>query len=247
MMSLRINSISDPELGTILLRANARARRFTFRPSGGHIVVTVPPGATTADLSTSIERLRPRLRQMLQREEQRAESRLVTPTWRIEADDFRFWSEEADVGSLRLRGEEHQLVCYYPAGEDFSNSSKQQWLVASIEEHLRRAARATLLPRIRQLALQRGLAPQRLGIHKTKSRWGSCSARGHIALSLYLLLLPRHLQNLVMHHELTHLTQMNHSPRFHALLNEALGGHEKEYEAQLRRYDTSIFTLDTAR
>ena len=82
-----------------------------------------------------------------------------------------------------------------------------------------------------------------MSIHKTRGRWGSCSSRGNINLSLYLLLLPHHLQDLVMHHELTHLVEMNHSPRFHALLDEAVGGREAEYEAELKRFDTNIFTL----
>ena len=48
---------------------------------------------------------------------------------------------------------------------------------------------------------------------------------------------------LIAQHELTHLVEMNHSPRFHALLDEAVGGREAEYEAELKRFDTNIFTL----
>ena len=97
-----------------------------------------------------------------------------------------------------------------------------------------------LLPRLEELAWQRGLRCNKATIRKTKSRWGSCSGQGNINLSLYLLLLPPHLRDYIMHHELTHLLEMNHGPRFHALLNEATGGRSQLLRAELRQYTPSL-------
>ena len=36
---------------------------------------------------------------------------------------------------------------------------------------------------------------------------------------------------------------MNHGPRFHALLDKALGGRIAQYERELKRYDTDVFSL----
>ena len=82
-----------------------------------------------------------------------------------------------------------------------------------------------LLPsRLQALASARGLQFRKVNIRKSHTRWGSCSSKGNISLSLYLMLLPPHLQDYVMQHELTHLIEMNHSSRYWALLDEVTAG-----------------------
>ena len=58
-----------------------------------------------------------------------------------------------------------------------------------------------------------------LKIDTAKSRWGCCSSRKDIKLSYYLLLLPERLIDYVIVHELCHTREMNHGPRFKALLH----------------------------
>ena len=54
-----------------------------------------------------------------------------------------------------------------------------------------------------------------LGLSSARTRWGSCSATG-IRLNWRLIHLPLHLIDYVVAHELAHLAEMNHSPRFWA-------------------------------
>ncbi len=67
-------------------------------------------------------------------------------------------------------------------------------------------------------------------IRVQRSRWGSCSARGNVSLNRNLLFLPESLARLVLVHEACHLKELNHSPRFWALLH----AHEPD-AAALRR------------
>lgn len=108
-------------------------------------------------------------------------------------------------------------------------------------EELRRQAKVILPPRLQVLAQSRGLSYQKVSIHNSHTRWGSCSSRGNISLSLYLMLLPPHLQDYVMQHELTHLIEMNHSSRFWALLDEATGGLSLQYRSELRHFRIPVF------
>ena len=55
-----------------------------------------------------------------------------------------------------------------------------------------------------------------------KSRWGSCSAAGNINISTRLLFAPPDVLEYVCIHELAHLKEMSHSPRFWALVEEAM-------------------------
>ena len=235
--------IEDAELGTLTVRPHPRARRFIYRVRHGALEVTVPPRYSMNELHRSLQLLRPRLLRMLSREKARGDARLIGPQWRIETPEFSFRCEEARVARMCFQQRRGQLVCYYPTGQDFTPDAVQQWLVRGIENSLRLHARVLLLPRLGQLASARGLSFARAAIHRTQSRWGSCSAKRNINLSLYLMLLPRRLQDYVMHHELTHLIEMNHGPRFHALLDQALNGQRVALEQEMRHYRLDLFSL----
>ena len=53
------------------------------------------------------------------------------------------------------------------------------------------------------------------------SNWGSCSKRGNINLSLRLLFAPLEVVDYVIIHELSHLIELNHSPRFWSIVEKA--------------------------
>lgn len=103
-------------------------------------------------------------------------------------------------------------------------------------EELRRAAKEDLPPRIARIAAATGLRYAGMTVRAARTKWGSCSGRNTISLSLYLMLLPEHLRDYVILHELCHTVHHDHSPRFHALVDRLTGGRERELAAELRRY-----------
>lgn len=237
-----MNVLQDPELGTILLHRNPRAVRFTFRVREGHLVATVPGLATRGELLKAIEELRPRLRHLLARQQDKHGASRITPDFRIDVEGFSFRTEESsEVQVFTLSWQEGLLVLKYPPGADFGDEDAQQWIVHHIEERLREQAYRNFLPRLERMAQHRGLRFRQLSIHKSRGRWGSCNTRGNIALSLYVLLLPPHLQNYIMQHELTHLLHMDHSERFWAELDRAVGTDSRALRKELKKFDTSIF------
>ena len=103
-------------------------------------------------------------------------------------------------------------------------------------EELRRAAKADLPGRIARLSEATGLKYEKLSIRASRTKWGSCSGRNHISLSLFLMTLPEHLRDYVIIHELCHTVHHNHSPRFHALVDRLVGGCEKALNKELRAF-----------
>ncbi len=241
------STIEDPQLGMIWVRHKASVTRFIFRMCDGELTLSAPLMATRKQIVQAIDELRPRLLEMVRKNSDKMERDVITPSFRIEAPEFSFWSEEANVLNPQVKQQKGQLVCLYPPRTDFLESSMQQWLTHCIEESLRVHAQVLFAPRLRCLADSRHLNYQMLKINKSRGRWGSCSGRGNINLSLFLMLLPLHLQEYVMQHELTHLVEMNHSPRFWALLDDVSGGKSDEYRSEMRKYDTNIFTLQRLR
>jgi len=66
------------------------------------------------------------------------------------------------------------------------------------------------------------------------SNWGSCSSKGNINLSTCLLFAPSDVVDYVIIHELAHLVEMNHSPRFWQLVEKAIPAY-KEKKAWLKK------------
>lgn len=104
-------------------------------------------------------------------------------------------------------------------------------------ERMREKARALLEPKLREAAARHGFSFKgRVAIKNNVTNWGSCSSKGNINLNMRLILLPGHLQDYVILHELCHLRHQNHGPQFHALLDSLLGGRERSLSGELREW-----------
>ena len=75
-------------------------------------------------------------------------------------------------------------------------------------------------------AARLGRGYSRLTLRDTRSRWGSCSARGALSFSWRLILAPPDVLDYVAAHEVAHLAEMNHSARFWARVTEIHGPYD---------------------
>jgi predicted metal-dependent hydrolase len=105
---------------------------------------------------------------------------------------------------------------------------------------LRARAVVELPTQLRALAEAHGLTVAGVSIRDQRSRWGSCSPKGHIALNYRLLLMPAEVREYILIHELMHLKQANHSRRFWRLVEAACPGF-RDAERWLRAHGPSLF------
>ncbi|MBV8889195.1 MAG: M48 family metallopeptidase [Alphaproteobacteria bacterium] len=91
-------------------------------------------------------------------------------------------------------------------------------LARRVRDHLAALARQELGVRARRLALLVGKPVARVSVRDTRSRWGSCSAKGSLSFSWRLILAPEPVLEYVVAHEVAHLVEMNHGPRFWRLV-----------------------------
>ena len=163
-----------------------------------------------------------------------------TPDTHICSADFQLRFEQKDVSYVRAEMDESGIICYYQSAEVLADNDIQTWITKTLEAFARKRVKERLIPRLLNMAAERSLNLNDVKVSSAKGRWGSCSSKGNINLSLYLVLLPRHLQDYVLQHELTHLVEMNHSPRFWARLDEVCEGKAKALRKEMRGYNTSF-------
>ena len=75
-------------------------------------------------------------------------------------------------------------------------------------------ARADLVAQVAAHAKTLGAKPRSITLRDQTSRWGSCTADGLLSFSWRLILAPTHVLDYVAAHEVAHLLEMNHGPRF---------------------------------
>ena len=103
----------------------------------------------------------------------------------------------------------------------------------------REKAREVLEARLAHWNRFYGLAWRTVSIKNQKSRWGSASRAGNLNFNYKLVLLPPALVDYVIVHELCHLKELNHSPRFWALVAKTIP-HHRALRKELRRIGVSF-------
>ncbi len=98
-------------------------------------------------------------------------------------------------------------------GREHARRNRAQLDPAVLRELRERAARE-LPMRCLELAAHHGATVTRVSVRNQRSRWGSCSAKGTIALNWRLVQMPAMVRDYVILHELMHLRQANHSSAF---------------------------------
>ncbi len=96
-----------------------------------------------------------------------------------------------------------------------------------VRDHLAILAHDELARRARPLAARIGQKILRVSVRDTKSRWGSCSSRGNLSFSWRLIFAPEEVVHYVVAHEVAHLVEMNHGPRFWRLVDTLAPGNAR--------------------
>lgn len=190
-----------------------RARKYIIRVKpDGSLRVTIPRGGSKREAETFVATHR----SWAERERRRVAAQHAPAEWH--------------AGTvILLRGEPTSLRIEHDARGTVLIVGKEQVRVPqhcgtnlrpAVELALRQIAQRDLVPRLHVLAARHGLTVTRVTIRDQRTRWGSCSRRGAIALNFRLVQMPPAVCEYVLLHELMHLRQQNHSRRYWRLVEE---------------------------
>jgi predicted metal-dependent hydrolase len=118
------------------------------------------------------------------------------------------------------------LVRLDPAGMQLSVPGETEHVARRVTDWLKREARHDLTAAVGRYSKALATPYTSLRIGDAASRWGSCSSAGVLTFSWRLILAPPYVLDYLAAHEVAHLAEMNHGPRFWELVR----GLDPQYE-----------------
>jgi predicted metal-dependent hydrolase len=208
-----IQIVFDQAIHLVRVRRHRQARRYTLRIHAAtrEVILTMPPRGSIREAKEFAQKhggwIAARLRRLPQ----------ATPF--------------VNGTILPLRGVEHRIV-HRPGvrGTVWSEtgaggeavlcvSGEAPYINRRIGDFLRREALHDLDAASRLAAEKLAVTVKRISVRDQSSRWGSYSTTGVLSYSWRLILAPPFVLNYLAVHEVAHLIEMNHSPRFWRLVN----------------------------
>lgn len=210
----------------IRLVRHPRARRYVLRVTdAADVVVTLPRWGSVAEARAFA---------------QQHVAWIARERVRRAAETARAWS--AGANEIWLRGERQAVRIesnVVAAGDISATLGDGADARQALRQALRAAAKRELPARLMELAARADLRVARVTVRDQRSRWGSCSSRGAIALNWRLLLMPPEVRDYVLWHELMHLKRADHSPAFWRLV-DAVCPDYRDARAWLRRHGREL-------
>jgi len=193
----------------IIYRRHARARNYVLRLYPNRTVVVTMPRAGTRNFARSFVASR---KLWLEKQWRILETRNIPSQILRPGMEILFRGQTVPL-QVQGNGPRWQLQF---GSETTPLANPDDNLRPVLERHLQRLAKTELAARAQELARHHQLEVKRITVRNQKCRWGSCSCKRTISLNWRLIQLPDEVRDYIIIHELMHLRELNHSPRFWA-------------------------------
>lgn len=216
------------DLATDYRLIRARRRTIGMQVDLDGLTVRAPRWVTLAEIEAALQERAAWILRTL--DEWRARHREVLPReWKTGAPIL-YRGEELALAvfpskRIAIRPDLFDLTVLHPSAGD------ERRVAAFVGQWLRDEALRLVAPRVTGFAEQLPTPHPPVKLSNARGEWGSCNHRGEIRLNWRLVQLPPELAEYVVAHEVAHLVEMNHSPRFWAVVERLLPGHAERRRA----------------
>lgn len=231
----RVHVVADRELPLRIVE-NDRARRLTLRiDSGGKgLRVTVPPGLANGEVERFLGRhqgwLETRLAKLPDKPQVRAGVKMP-----LRGRPHLIVHQAGKRGTV-TPGEHEGADALFVYGEE-------QHLPRRLSDFLKREAKRDIEALVAKHTASVGRKAKAIRFKDTSSRWGSCTSDGSLSFNWRIMMAPPTVIDYLVAHEVAHLKEMNHGPKFWALCKE-LCPRTEEAKAWLKRNGGSLQAIE---
>jgi predicted metal-dependent hydrolase len=214
-----------------LKRSKRRTIGFVIDADG--LTVTAPRWVTLADVEAAVhEKARWILAKTAEWQARRERQRVPTHWGHGTQVPYMGGQLQLALGAPRTAASPHDNTLHLA----LPPAAPAQQIRDTVQAWLQAQARQVFAERLGIFAERMRLRYQRLRLSSAATRWGSCNINGTISLNWRLIHFSLDVIDYVVAHELAHLKEMNHSPRFWAEVAQVLPGFETA-RAVLRQHD----------
>ena len=211
-VSIRLDGITIP----YTIRRSRRAKRIRMTiEDDGRLVVTVPIRNRLQDVPPTLQRYK----KWILKKTQEAKKKNLPPPFELENGsilrllDFSY--------RLSLKPSEDNRIhrrFYNGALNIFSGQFSSPLIYRHVELWYRRMAQVFLEERVPFWAERLKVKPKAIRVKNQRTLWGSCSVKRNLNFNWRIMLLSRGAAEYLIVHELAHLREPNHSPKFWGLV-----------------------------
>lgn len=211
------------------VRMSFKNERFT---------ITAPVGYSMESILRLIDENERRMHSFIKRHEARREDVTIDANYTLDTHFATLRIALANVSVSKLKkvssGDKDELVLEMPLNTKFDAPDTIQIVKEASIAMLRYEAKKRLPLIVKEIADANGFEYSSVKINSAHTRWGSCSSKGSLNFSLFLMLMPLHLIRSVVVHELCHTKHMDHSADFWALFDKVYGMSHKVVDKEIR-------------
>ncbi|MEA3443924.1 MAG: SprT family zinc-dependent metalloprotease [Bacteroidota bacterium] len=226
-------------IGNVQFVKTPRAKRINLRLRPGEIArVSFPPFTNINKVKAFVVERKQWILDNREKMDAVSKSYQFDPTkeFKTHYHTFHFLAHQQKVFNAKIENREVSVL--YPSSIAIDNPHLQATFKSIIVKILRKEAQYYIPGRLATLADKHGFDYKQLRIKNIKSRWGSCSGKNNINLSIHIMTLPFHLIDYILLHELCHTVHKNHGKDFYHLL-DTVSGNAKGLDKEVRKYRIS--------
>lgn len=205
-----------------IVRSRARRKTFSLEiMEGGRVVCRVPYSAPRRAVEKFIFEKWPWVEKKLS---QRKAMGGDGPKSFVSGERFLYLGESYP---LEIADEDGRVPLELSFGRFILRKKYQSRARSIFVEWYKREARERLAERLRHRAEMLSLKPTSLRITSARTRWGSCSRWNGLSFAWRIVMAPLEVVDYIVVHELCHIVEKNHSPRFWSLVEQILPDYKK--------------------
>jgi len=205
---------SKPDYPVEVIRTNRRVKTASIKIVDQQVQVIVPEDFSQDKVNTLLQKKASWIREKLLIQ---SEIIPVQPKEYVSGESFAYLGKnyrlklvQSASGTIKFIGNRFVL----DVDKNLSDGKREAFIKDQLELWFKSHAEKRLKEKAKRYAKILGVNPKSVAVKSYKSRWGGCSVHGDIFFNWKIIMAPHHIVDYVVVHELNHLREHNHSPKF---------------------------------
>ncbi|MDB4230042.1 M48 family metallopeptidase [Paracoccaceae bacterium] len=209
-----------------IIRAN-RSKSVTIKIEDENIKVIVPENLSDKRIEDLIKKRSTRIKQKIKIYNETVRPK---PKEYVNGESFTYMGRNYRLKIILKKEKEVKLKDGYLntyINKTVSKNNMEETVKKSLENWYQIKALEKLTEKTKRYASILGVTPKSVTVKEYKSRWGSCSSDGDISFNWRIIIAPHQIVDYIVVHELCHILEHNHSPKYWRHIKNVIPNHKE--------------------